>query len=132
VHHRRREALFLARSGALIALLTLVTLLDGGVGSPLAVLYFLPPVYAALSYPSSSMAAVAVADIAAYVAAGAAGGGASGRHIGVVALTLGTAGWMCGWQTRAPASWHGRAPFAVTRGLHDPPNDRSERPRRFA
>jgi diguanylate cyclase (GGDEF)-like protein len=99
-HPWRREAFFTGWSTLLIAFVTLLVLLDGGVSSPLAAVYFLPLVFAALSYPVRSMIAVAVIDIAAYVVAAVAIGGVSGTEVAFVALTLACASWMCAWQAR--------------------------------
>jgi hypothetical protein len=97
---RVRDRLFLCWSIVPIALITLVTALDGGVGSPLSALFFLPPAFAALSYPLRSMVVVAVMDLAAYVGTAIALGGTSDGQVAVVALTLTAAGWMCAWQAR--------------------------------
>ena len=97
---RHREPFFLAWSSSLIALITLIMFLDGGVRSPLAAIYFLPLVFAALSYPLTSMVVVAVLDVTAYVAGAALFGGVTPAEVGVVALTLASASWMCAWQAR--------------------------------
>jgi len=92
--------MFLTWSSLLIAVIAFVTVLDGGVSSPLAVLFLLPPIFAALSYPLASMVAVAVVANATYVGTAVAVGGVSANEAGVVALTLSAAGWMCAWQAR--------------------------------
>ncbi|MEA2289792.1 MAG: hypothetical protein QOD55_1789 [Solirubrobacteraceae bacterium] len=97
-HPRGHEAFFLGWTAALIALGTAVTVLDGGVGSPLAAIFFLPLVFGALSYPMASMIAVAVIDIAAYVGTAAAMGGVAATEIGVVAMSLACASTLCAWQ----------------------------------
>jgi diguanylate cyclase (GGDEF)-like protein len=99
-HTRRRDAFFMGWSTLLIAFVTFLVLLDGGVSSPLAAVYFLPLVFAALSYPVRSMIAVALVDIAAYVLAAVAIGGVSATEVAFVALTLTCASWMCAWQAR--------------------------------
>jgi len=85
---RPREAMFLAWSGVLVALITVVTACDGGVSSPLAAFFFLPPVFAALSYPLLSTVVVVVADIAAYAGTAAVLGGVSSSRELVIALSL--------------------------------------------
>jgi diguanylate cyclase (GGDEF)-like protein/putative nucleotidyltransferase with HDIG domain len=100
-HPRRREAFFLAWSAALIAIVTTVTVLDGGLSSPLAAVYFLPLVFGALSYPTASTVVVAVLDVAAYVATGIVMGGVTANHVAIVALSLVCASWMCAWQARS-------------------------------
>jgi diguanylate cyclase (GGDEF)-like protein len=97
---RPREAMFLAWSGVLVALITVVTACDGGVSSPLAAFFFLPPVFAALSYPLLSTVVVVVADIAAYAGTAAVLGGVSSSRELVIALSLTAAGGMCAWQAR--------------------------------
>jgi diguanylate cyclase (GGDEF)-like protein len=99
-HPRWREAFFMGWSALLILFVTIIVLLDGGVSSPAAAIYFLPLVFAALSYPVASMIAVAVVDIAGYVTAAVAVGGVSATTVGFVVLTLVCASWMCAWQAR--------------------------------
>ena len=57
VRGRGREPFFVCWSTSLVVLVTVVAWLDGGVSSPLAALYFLPLVFASLSYPFRSMLA---------------------------------------------------------------------------
>src|SRR4051812_10887796 len=99
-HSRWREVFFMSWSALLILFVTVIVLVDGGVSSPAAAIYFLPLVFAALSYPVASMIAVAVLDIAGYVIAAVAGGGVSPTNVAFVALTLFCASWMCAWQAR--------------------------------
>jgi diguanylate cyclase (GGDEF)-like protein len=95
-----REAFFMGWSALLIVFVTVIVLVDGGVSSPVAAVYFLPLVFAALSYPVKSMIAVAVLDIVGYVFAALAVGDVSPTTVGFVALTLVCASWMCAWQAR--------------------------------
>src|SRR3954451_3066012 len=97
---RWREAVFMGWSSLLILFVTILVLVDGGVTSPIATLYFLPLVFAALSYPVRSMIAVSVIDVAAYIVAAVAVGGVSTTVVAFVALTLVCASWMCAWQAR--------------------------------
>ena len=99
-HPRRREAFFMGWSSLLIVFVTIIVLVDGGVSSPIATVYFLPLVFAALSYPVRSMIAVSVIDVTAYVFAAVAVGGVSSTEVAFVALTLVCASWMCAWQAR--------------------------------
>src|SRR3954447_16148076 len=98
-----REAFFMGWSALLILFVTIIVLVDGGVSSPAAAVYFLPLVFAALSYPVKSMVAVAVVDIAGYVIAAVAVGGVSATNVAFVAMTLVCASWMCAWQARLHA-----------------------------
>jgi diguanylate cyclase (GGDEF)-like protein/putative nucleotidyltransferase with HDIG domain len=99
-HRLGREAFFLGWSTLLIVFVTIIVLLDGGVSSPAAAVYFLPLVFAALSYPVRAMVGVAIVDITAYVVAAIAVGGVSSTTVAFVALTLACASWMCAWQAR--------------------------------
>jgi diguanylate cyclase (GGDEF)-like protein len=99
-HPRRREAFFMGWSTLLIVFVTIIVLCDGGVSSPIAAVYFLPLVFAALSYPVRSMIAVSVIDVAAYLVAALVVGGVSTTEMTLVALTLVCASWMCAWQAR--------------------------------
>src|SRR4051812_13409006 len=76
-HPRRREAFFMGWSALLIVFVTIIVLCDGGVSSPIAAVYFLPLVFAALSYPVRSMIAVSVIDVTAYLLAALVVGGVS-------------------------------------------------------
>src|SRR3954471_15599541 len=98
-----REAFFMGWSALLILFVTIIVLVDGGVSSPAAAVYFLPLVFAALSYPVKSMIAVAVLDVAGSVLAAVAVGGVSATNVAFVAMTLVCASWMCAWQARLHA-----------------------------
>jgi diguanylate cyclase (GGDEF)-like protein/putative nucleotidyltransferase with HDIG domain len=99
-HPRRRDAFFMGWSTLLIVFVTVFVLFDGGVSSPITAVYFLPLVFAALSYPVRSMVAVSVIDVVAYIVAALAVGGVSTTEMAVVALTLVCASWMCASQAR--------------------------------
>jgi diguanylate cyclase (GGDEF)-like protein/putative nucleotidyltransferase with HDIG domain len=99
-HPRWGDVYFMGWSALLIVFVTVIVLVDGGVSSPAAAVYFLPLVFAALSYPVASMIAVAVLDIAGYVIAAVAVGGVSATNVAFVAMTLVCASWMCAWQAR--------------------------------
>src|SRR5688572_25347993 len=73
VRSRWREPFFLLWSITQIALTTVVVAADGGSTSPLALLFFIPVVFAALSYPLASVVTIAALDYLAYVAVGVAG-----------------------------------------------------------
>jgi diguanylate cyclase (GGDEF)-like protein len=69
VRSQIREPFFLAWSILNIALITVVVGADKNPTSPLALLFFIPLVYAALSYPLWSMATIAAVDFLCYVGA---------------------------------------------------------------
>jgi diguanylate cyclase (GGDEF)-like protein/putative nucleotidyltransferase with HDIG domain len=98
VHGRFCEAFFLGWSALDIALIALVTGLDGGITSPFATLFFLTLIFAALSYPLASMLAVVAVNLIAFaVTAFAAGDPGSDYVWFVLACLVFTAG-MCAWQ----------------------------------
>jgi diguanylate cyclase (GGDEF)-like protein/putative nucleotidyltransferase with HDIG domain len=99
-HPRWREVFFMGWSTLLIVYVTIIVLVDGGVRSPVAAVYFLPLVFAALSYRVRSMVWVGAFDVTAYVIAAVAVGGVSATSVAFVALTLVCASWMCAWQAR--------------------------------
>jgi diguanylate cyclase (GGDEF)-like protein len=69
VQSRFREPFFFGWSVLNIGLITIVVGADKSATSPLALLFFLPLVYAALSYPVGSMVAIAAIDFLCYVGA---------------------------------------------------------------
>ena len=62
VRSRWREALFLAWTLSDFAMLVTGTLADGGTHSPLVLVFFLPVVFSATSYPLASVVAVGVVE----------------------------------------------------------------------
>src|SRR5437868_10353822 len=69
VRSRWREVFFLVWSGLQIVVITIAYGADRITTSPLALLFFIPLVYAALSYPLGSVLAVAAFDFLCYVGA---------------------------------------------------------------
>jgi diguanylate cyclase (GGDEF)-like protein len=100
VRSRWREPFFLLWSITQIALTTVVVAADGGSTSPLALLFFIPVIFAALSYPLASVVAIASLDYLAYVAVGVAGDRPDPEHVGFFALCLGCTAVLCGWHAR--------------------------------
>ena len=95
-----REPFFVSWSGTLIVLITVTATLDGGVHSPLASLFFLPLVYASLSYPFGSMLLVGVMDIGSYVLLSLLTTQQTIGHAFVFSGALVTATVICAWQAR--------------------------------
>jgi diguanylate cyclase (GGDEF)-like protein len=100
VRSRWREPFFLLWSVTQIAFTTVVVSVDGGSTSPLALLFFVPVVFAALSYPLVSVVAIAALDYVAYVAVGVAGSQPDPEYVGFFALCLGCTAALCGWHAR--------------------------------
>lgn len=99
---RARHAFFLAWSAAVLGLVTLLVAIEGA-QSMLLGLYFLPLVFATMSYPLGPMIVTGAMTVGAFVAVAL----ADGRPLADVALfasALATAAWMCAWQSRL----HGR------------------------
>jgi diguanylate cyclase (GGDEF)-like protein/putative nucleotidyltransferase with HDIG domain len=93
------EPFFLAWTGSLIVMIAFASALDGGTNSPLIALFFLPLVYAALSYPLRSMVAVGLVNLCAYLALILVTDDPAGFHVFLVAAGLVNAGWICTWQS---------------------------------
>jgi diguanylate cyclase (GGDEF)-like protein len=100
VRSRWREPFFVLWSATQIALITVVTAADGGSTSPLALLFFIPVVFAALSYPLPSVVAIAGLDYVAYVAVGVAGERPAPEYVGFFAGCLACTAVLCGWHAR--------------------------------
>jgi diguanylate cyclase (GGDEF)-like protein len=100
VRSRWREPFFLLWSTTQIVLIVVVVAADGGSTSPLALLFFIPVVFAALSYPLPSVVAIAAIDYVAYVSVGITGQRPDPEYVGFFALCLACTAVMCGWHAR--------------------------------
>jgi len=98
VHSRFREAFFVTWSALDIALIGLVTGLDGGVTSPFATLWFLTLIFAAISYPFASMLAASVLNLLAFGIVAAVAGDPTVDYAGFMLASLAFACGMCAWQ----------------------------------
>jgi diguanylate cyclase (GGDEF)-like protein len=94
VRSRWRERFFLAWTAADLVMILLIVAEDGGDKSPLRATFFLPLIFAALSYPPRSVIATGVMSVVAYVVAALLAGNASGDAVGVFSALLITAGVM--------------------------------------
>jgi diguanylate cyclase (GGDEF)-like protein len=104
VRGRWCEPFFLSWSAGVISLGIAASALDGGAGSPMVVLLFLPLVFSALSYPLGSVIAVSAVTILAYLALAVIGGNVSAADAFLFACALLTAAWICIWQASNHAS----------------------------
>jgi diguanylate cyclase (GGDEF)-like protein len=109
VRSRFREAFFLAWSILDLALIGLATLADGGTGSPLALIFFIPVVFAAMSYPLRSVTVVGGLTVACYLTLAVVVGGAPWSYQALLAVMLACTGVMSAWQ----AHNHGRQRTAL-------------------
>lgn len=97
VRSRWREPFFLLWSVTNIVLTAVVVYADGGSTSPLALLFFVPVVFAALSYPLPSVIAIGALDYVAYVAVGATGAQPDPEYVAFFAFSLACVAVLCGW-----------------------------------
>jgi diguanylate cyclase (GGDEF)-like protein len=100
VRSRWREPFFLSWSLLDIGFIATLQVLDGGARSPIAAIYFLPLVFAALSYPLLVVWPIALADVAAALAVGAAAGQPDWVYLGLFAAALACTACLCVWQAR--------------------------------
>jgi diguanylate cyclase (GGDEF)-like protein len=100
VRGRWREPFFVMWSLINIALAGAVVYADGGSTSPLTLLFFIPLVFAALSYPLVSVVAIGVIDYLAYLAVGLTGESLQGSYVAFFALCLGCMTVLCAWHAR--------------------------------
>lgn len=100
VRSARREGFFLAWSAGTVALSGGLVAADGGARSPLALLFLLPIVFGALSYPLRSLVAICAFDLSTYVGVGLGTESASGPHIAFVVTCFSITALLCAWQAR--------------------------------
>jgi diguanylate cyclase (GGDEF)-like protein len=117
VRSARSHAFLLVWSIGAIALIAALTVADGGVRSPLALLFFLPLAFVALSYPLPLVVAVGAVDVFAFAGIGVAVGGASRPYLGFYATCLGITAVLCACEARA----HDRQRDALRRASRTDP-----------
>jgi diguanylate cyclase (GGDEF)-like protein len=110
VRTARREALFLGWSVGTVALIGALVAADGGASSPFTLLFFLPLVFAALSYPMLSVVAIGTLDVLTFVAVGLGVGHASQPRLAFFASCLTITAILCAWE----ALDHGRQRRALS------------------
>ena len=114
VRSRYREVFFFGWSVLDLVLIFASALADGGTGSPLALIFFIPVVFAAMSYPLSSVAAVGGLSVASYLGLAFTAGGASWSYQALFIVMLACTGAMSAWQARNHGVQH-RALMEVSR-----------------
>jgi diguanylate cyclase (GGDEF)-like protein len=100
VRSRWRELFFLSWSLIDIAFIATIQALDGGARSPLAAAYFLPLIFAALSYPLPAVWAISLLDVSAALTVGALSANPDWTYLGFFAAALGCTACLCVWQAR--------------------------------
>ena len=97
VRSRYRERLFVAWSAGWIAIAATIVVLDGGPDSPMSLLFFIPVVFAGLSYPLRAVVAVGAFDLFALVGTGVATG-VSQPALAFFATCLAVVTLLCAWE----------------------------------
>ena len=100
VRSRWREAFFVGWSLIDIALIGTMEGLDGGARSPIGALFFLPMVFAALSYPPAYVWSIATVNVGAALAAGIAAPDTHFPYLFLFASALAAVACMCVWLAR--------------------------------
>ncbi|HEY0517117.1 MAG TPA: EAL domain-containing protein [Solirubrobacteraceae bacterium] len=117
VRSRWREVFFLSWTLSDLVMLVTGTLADGGARSPLVIVFFLPIVFSAMSYPMASIVVLGVASELSYVAVVLIAGGASVSYeVGFAFVLLATA-TISAWQAQNHNRQH-RALGTVSRTDH--------------
>ncbi len=114
VRSRVREVFFLGWSLIDLTLIILGVLEDGGTSSPLTLIFFIPVVFAAMSYPLGSVLVVGGLSVTAYLGLAIAVGGEAWAYQAQFAVMLACTGAMSGWQARNHDRQHA-ALMAVSR-----------------
>jgi diguanylate cyclase (GGDEF)-like protein len=97
---RWREPFFFAWTTADIVLVAVFIAADGGARSPLALILFVPLVFAAMSYPLRMTVAIGVLDVLAYMGTSLAVGDPLGPWVWFGSVCLGCTAAMAAWQAR--------------------------------
>lgn len=100
VRSRWRELFFMGWSLVDIAFIAVIEALDGGARSPISAGYFLPLVFAALSYPLPAVWAIACLDVGAALLVGSLTAHPHWAYLGFFAASLGCTAFLCVWQAR--------------------------------
>jgi diguanylate cyclase (GGDEF)-like protein len=98
VRSRVRELCFFSWSAVWIAATAAIVGVDGGADSPLVLLFFLPLVFAALSYPLASVVGIGVLVELAFVMVASFSGSPDPVRLGFVATMLAASAVLCAWQ----------------------------------
>jgi diguanylate cyclase (GGDEF)-like protein len=97
VRSRYRELFFLGWSMLDLALIFIATRVDGGTASPLALIFFLPVLFSAMSYPFASVIAVGGVSVAGYLTIAVSVGGERWSYEALFAAMLACACGLCAW-----------------------------------
>jgi diguanylate cyclase (GGDEF)-like protein/PAS domain S-box-containing protein len=95
-----REPFFLSWTMSDFVLLVLATLADGGTSSPLVLVFFIPVVFSAMSYPLASVLTVGAASVLSYLLLALSVGGSSAAYEAAFAVALACTAAMSAWQAQ--------------------------------
>jgi diguanylate cyclase (GGDEF)-like protein len=114
VRSRLRELFFFGWSVTDLALITAAVIADGGTGSPLALIFFMPVIFAAMSYPLVSVVAVGGLSVGLYLLLAVTQSGSTSSYEWMFAVMLGVTAAMSAWQAENHGRQH-RALMEVSR-----------------
>jgi len=100
VHSRWREPFFLSWTLLDFGMLIVGTVLDGGTGSPLVMVFFIPVVFSSMSYPLGSVITVGFTSVISYLLVALVAGGSSVAFQVAFAVVLGCTAAMSAWQAQ--------------------------------
>jgi diguanylate cyclase (GGDEF)-like protein/putative nucleotidyltransferase with HDIG domain len=95
-----REPFFLAWSVLDLALIAALVVVDGSARSPLALIFFVPVVFAAMSYPLPSVTVVGVLTVVTYLGIAASYGESGRPEVAFFSFSLTCTAIMSAWQAR--------------------------------
>ncbi|MCW3068359.1 MAG: hypothetical protein JWL67_984 [Solirubrobacterales bacterium] len=95
-----REPFFLTWTLLAFLMLLLATLADGGTSSPVVLIFFLPIVFSAMSYPLGSVVAVGLLSVLSYLTLAFTAGGYSPAYQAAFAAALACTAAISAWQTQ--------------------------------
>jgi diguanylate cyclase (GGDEF)-like protein/putative nucleotidyltransferase with HDIG domain len=100
IRSRWREPFFLTWSVLDLGLIAALVVVDGGPTTPLALVFFVPMVFAAMSYPLPSVVALGALTVIGYVTLATFHGEASHPYVFYFAVSLSCTAVMSAWQAR--------------------------------
>jgi len=100
IRSRWREPFFTAWSVLDLGLVAALVVTDGSVKSPLALIFFVPVVFAAMSYPLPSVVALGALTVAGYLGIAAAEGEVGSSYVFFFTVSLSCTAVMSAWQAR--------------------------------
>jgi diguanylate cyclase (GGDEF)-like protein/putative nucleotidyltransferase with HDIG domain len=100
IRSRWREPFFLLWSLLDLGLIAALVVVDGSPASPLALVFFVPMVFSAMSYPLRSVVVLSAVTVLGYLALAAVQGSAPQAYVFFFAVSLSCTALMSAWQAR--------------------------------